>query len=60
MKLLNDYDCTIQYYSNKENIGFDVLSRKLLGSLAHIEKVKRPLIRDLHGLMDEGFKLTSV
>ena len=58
MKLLNDYDCTIQYYPDKSNIGVDVLSRKSLGSLDL--EVRRPLIRDLHGLMDEGFRLTSV
>jgi hypothetical protein len=32
------------------------LSRKSSGSLAHIQKVQRPLIRELHELVDEGVR----
>jgi len=53
MELLNDYDCTIQYHPGKVNVVADALSRKFMGSLAHIQEVRRPLIKELHGLLDE-------
>ena len=36
MELVKDYDCTIQYHFGKANVMADALSRKSLGSLAHI------------------------
>jgi hypothetical protein len=48
MELLSDYDCTIQYHPGKANVVVDALSRKSMGSLAHIQEVRRPLIKELH------------
>ena len=56
MELLKDYDCTIHYHPGKANVVADALSRKSSGSLAHIQEVRRPLIRELYGLVDEGVK----
>jgi hypothetical protein len=56
MELLKNYDCTIQYHSGKANVVADALSRKSSGSLAHIQEVRRPLIRELHKLVDEGVR----
>jgi hypothetical protein len=56
MELLKDYDCTIQYHLGKANVVTDALSRKSSGSLAHIQEVRRPLIRELHELVDEGVR----
>ncbi|KAJ6859428.1 hypothetical protein NC652_041650 [Populus alba x Populus x berolinensis] len=53
IELLSDYDCMIQYHPGKENVVVDALSRKSMGSLAHIQEVRRPLIKELHGLLDE-------
>ena len=36
MELLKDYDCTIQYHLNKENVVANALSRKSSRTLAHI------------------------
>jgi hypothetical protein len=52
MELLKDYDCTIQYHPDKANVVADALSRKSSGSLAYIQEVRRPLIRELHELVD--------
>lgn len=48
MELLKDYDCTILYHPGKANVMADALSRKSMGSLAHIAEVRRPLIYELH------------
>lgn len=48
MELLSDYDCMIQYHPGKANVVVDALSRKSMGSLAHIQEVRRPLIKELH------------
>jgi len=53
MEPLKDYDCTVQYHLGRANIIADALSRKSSGSLAFIQEVRRPLIRELHGLVDE-------
>ncbi len=57
MELLKDYDCTIQCHPREVNVVADALSRKSCGSLAHISNERRPLIQELHGLMDQGLIL---
>ncbi|KAK6238940.1 hypothetical protein QUC31_004409 [Theobroma cacao] len=54
MELLKDYDCTILYHPDKANVVVDALSRKSMGSLAHISVDRRSLIRKMHGLGDMG------
>ena len=54
MELLKDYDCTILYHPGKANVVADALSRKSMGSLAHIAPVRRPLVEDLHRLEQGG------
>ena len=59
MELLKDYDRTILYHLSKANIVADALSRKSIGSLAHIAVMRRPLVEEIHKLEAEGvhFKL---
>ena len=54
MELFKDYDCTILYHLGKANVVADALSRKSMGNLAQIVEVRRPLIRELHGLEMSG------
>ena len=57
MELLKDYDYTILYHPDKTNVVANALSRKSMGSLAHIAPLKRPLIKELHQLEAEGIYL---
>ena len=57
LELLKDYDCDILYHPGKANVVADALSRKSSGSLAHISVEKRPLIQELHELVDQGLMM---
>ena len=50
MELLKDYDMRILYHPGKANVVADALSRKSMGSLAHIAEIRRPLVEQLHDL----------
>ena len=54
---MKDYDCDILYHSGKANVLADALSRKSSGSLAHISVERRPLIQELHKLVDQGLMM---
>ena len=45
------------YHHDKANIVADALSRKSAGSLAHINTERRPIIKELHELIDQGLQL---
>ena len=57
LELLKDYNCDILYHLGKANVVADVLSRKSSGSLAYISVEKRPLIQELHELVDPGLMM---
>ncbi len=52
MEFLKDYDCAIQFHPVKVNVVTDALSRKSSDSLVHISNERRPLIQELHRLMN--------
>ena len=52
LELLKDYDYSILYHPGKANMVDDALSRKSAGSLAHISIKRRPIIKELHVLID--------
>ena len=54
---MKDYDCDILYHPGKANVITDALSRKSSGNLAHISVKKRPLIQELHKLVDQGLMM---
>ena len=51
---MKDYDYSILYHLGKANVVADAMSRKLAGSLAHIRIERRPIIKELHELIDQG------
>ena len=57
MELLKYYDCSIIYHPGKANVVVDALSRKSAGSLAHISTERRPIIKELYELIDQGLQL---
>ena len=56
IELLKDYDCSILYHPGKANVVADALSRKSAGSLAHINTERRPIIKEIHELIDLGWQ----
>ena len=53
---MKDYDCSILYHPGKANVVADALSKKSAGSLAHISTERRPIIKELHDLIDQGLQ----
>ncbi|XP_070011272.1 uncharacterized protein [Nicotiana sylvestris] len=58
MELLKDYDFSILYHPGKANLVADTLSRKSMGSLAHIAPAKRLLAKDIRRLEDTGIRFS--
>ena len=59
MELLKDYDCTILYHPGKANVVADALSRKSMGSLAHIAEIRRPIVKEFQNLVARGVKIET-
>ncbi|WMV34736.1 hypothetical protein MTR67_028121 [Solanum verrucosum] len=59
MKLLKDYDVTIQYHSGKANVVVGALIRKAvsMNSLACLSVTKRPLAKEIQTLMSKFMQL---
>ena len=58
MELLKDYDCTILYHLDKANVVVDALSRKSIGSLAHIAVQNRHMVQKVRNCLNEGVVLS--
>ncbi|KAH9751681.1 Endonuclease [Citrus sinensis] len=50
IKLIKDYDCTIDYHPGKTNVVADALSRKSSSSIAHLRVKYMPLLIELRSL----------
>ena len=55
--MLKDYDMSIQYHPNKDNVVADALSRMTMGSVSHVEEAKKDLVRNVHMLARLGVRL---
>lgn len=57
MKLLKDYDYTIEHYLGRANVMTNVVSRKAMGSLAYVRTIYYPLLvalRDMKVRLEMG------
>ncbi|XP_070017552.1 uncharacterized protein [Nicotiana sylvestris] len=59
IELLKNYDINVLYHPGKANVVADALSRKSMGSLAHLETYQRPLAKEVHRLASLGVCLAG-
>lgn len=57
VELFIDCDYKIQYHLGKANVVVDALSQNLLGSLSHISLERRPVVKELYKLSNEGLQI---
>ena len=50
LELLKHYDMSVLYHPGKDNVVADALSCMTLGSVSHVEKDKKDLVKDVHRL----------
>ena len=50
VKLIKDYECTIEYHPGKANVVADALSRKSTSSISHLKAVYLPRLVELRSL----------
>ena len=60
IELLKDYDYQILYHPKKANVMADALSKKSMGSLAHIAEQKKEMVKELCKLFGEGLSLEMI
>jgi len=56
MKCLKDFDCKYLYHLRKSNVVVNVLSRKYMGRLTHLDKINGPIIKGLQKLVGSGIQ----
>ena len=57
--MLKDYDCSILYRPSKANVIVDTLKEKSAGSFTHLNTERRPIIIELHELIDQRITVGS-
>ena len=57
LELLLDYDMSVLYHPNKDNVVADALSRMTMGSVSDVEEAKKDLVKDVHRLARFGVRL---
>ncbi|WMV29307.1 hypothetical protein MTR67_022692 [Solanum verrucosum] len=51
LELLMDYEMSVLYHPNKENVVADALRRLSIASVTHIKDGKKDLVQDVHRLV---------
>ena len=57
--MLKDYDLNFLYHPDKANVVGDSLSRTTMGSVSHLNEVKKDIVRKVHRLSTLGVRLES-
>ncbi|KAH0757932.1 hypothetical protein KY290_021425 [Solanum tuberosum] len=60
LEFLKVYDRSVHYHPGKANVVADALSRLSMGSVAHVEKERKELAKDVHRLARLGVFLMSI
>ncbi|KAH0689512.1 hypothetical protein KY289_016870 [Solanum tuberosum] len=60
LEFLKDYDMSLHYHPGKANVVADALSRLSMGRVAHVEKERNELAKDVHRLARLGVRLMSI
>ena len=55
--MLKDYDMSVHYHPGKDNVVVDALSRMTMGSVSHVVKAMKYLVKDVHRLARLGVRL---
>ena len=50
VKVIKDYECTIEYHPGKANVVAEALSRKSTGSISHLKAIYLPRLMELRSL----------
>lgn len=56
-EFLNEYNISFHYQLDKANIVVDAIRRLYIGSLAHVNKGKQELVKDIHYSGNLGVQL---
>jgi hypothetical protein len=56
MKSLKDFDCKDLYHLGKSNVVVNVLSRKYMGRLTHLDKMNGAITKGLQKLVGSGIQ----
>ena len=48
LELLKEYDMSVLYHPAKDNVVANALSHLTMGSVLHIDKSKRDVVKDVH------------
>ena len=51
-----DYDMSVLYHPGKANVVADALNRMTMGSVSHVKKHKKDLVKDVHRLARLGVR----
>ena len=57
LELFKDYDMSVLYHPDKDNVVSDALSRMNMGILSHIDESKKELVKDVQRLARSGMRL---
>ena len=54
LELLKDYDMSVLYHPDKDNVVVNGLSRMIMGSVSQLDEAKKDLVKDVYRLAKFG------
>ena len=57
--MLKDYDMSVLYHPDKDNVVVYALSRITMGSVSHIDGSKKDLVKDIHMIACLGLRMVD-